>query len=139
MNAKSLMIGDWVKNPDGELCKVCMIDGRFSDYVSTDNYAHDDGTLYDYAVKELNPIPITAEILDKNFIQDKLKSGEPQWVNYTDYVELHISEYTDGLYEILVDEVEMSGLPTWLMYVSGVHQLQHALRLVGIEKEIVVS
>lgn len=55
---------------------------------------------------------------------------------YDDYYEVEITEYTDGLWQVQVNEIEMGNLPTWRMYVSNVHELQHALRLCKIDKEI---
>ena len=84
--------------------------------------------------------PITEQILDKNF-KDIAEPHQMiyggRWVYYDEYFEVEITEYTDGLWQVQVDEIEMSGLPTWRMYVSNVHELQQALRLANVKKEII--
>lgn len=79
-----------------------------------------------------SPIPITSEILEKNFTYDTYGA----YFFGGDYIEVYIKEYNDGLWRVEVDEIEMSSLPTWRMFVSNVNELQYALRLAGIEKTI---
>lgn len=87
-------------------------------------------------IKQLEPIPLTDEILETNFSWFENKNHERvyEWTN--DYIDAYISLYTDGMWEVTVDEIEFSGLPTWKMYVSHVHELQHALKLANIDKDI---
>lgn len=129
MKANELMIGDWVMLTDpinnGEKVQVKEIHG--------DGYITVDGAI----TKMFEPIPLTAEILENNFLTQRGEWTEPVLYFFSnDYIEISIKEYTDGIWEVIVDEVEMSGLPSWRMYVSDVHQLQHALRLCNIDKEI---
>lgn len=114
----------------GEKVKVTGIDG---DYIKFD------GGLTKMAV----PVPITEQILDNNFKDitephQRIYGG--RWVQYEEFLEVEITEYTDGIFQIVVGKVEMGGLPTWRMrmYAGNVHELQHALRLCDIEKEIVL-
>lgn len=133
MKTNELMLGDWVIHGFGFNGKVTEID---LNVVTIYDQGLDDGDGHcevTFAWNEVKPIPITAEILKKNFdVQCD------SYTYYTDYTELEIREYTDGLWEVVIDEIEMSGLPTWKMYVSNVHELQHALRLCGIDKEIII-
>ena len=76
-------------------------------------------------------IPLTEEILEKNFERD-----EERFVDCNEFREIEITEYNDGMWQVVIDEIEMSDLPTWKMYVCDVHQLQHALKLFGITKDI---
>lgn len=131
MNTKELMIGDWVKLTDpinkGEEVKVRTI--------YDNGYVAIDGAL----TRSIEPIPITEDILDKNFKDiaephQRIYGG--RWVYYDEYIEIEITEYNEGIWQVDVDEVEMSGLPSWKMYVSNVHQLQHALRLCNFDKNI---
>lgn len=130
MKANEVMLGDWVMLTDpihnGEKVQVKEI--------HTDCYITVDGGI----VPMFEPIPLTKEIVEKNFSFFPY-NGEGAIEHYyllDDYYDVEISEYTDGLWEVVVDEVEMSDMPTWKMYVCHVHELQHAMRLVGIEKEI---
>ena len=130
MKANEVMIGDWVMLTDpinnGENVQVKEI--HVDDYITVD------GGI----VPMFEPIELTDEILAKNFVvTDDVVYGK-HYVYYTDYIEVDIYEYTEGIWQIRLDEIEMSGLPTWKMYVENVHQLQHALRLCGINKEIII-
>ena len=129
MKANKLMIGDWVYSPEGELCKVRMIEGRFEGFVTTDNYAHDDDTFYMYYIEEIRPIPLTAEILEKNGFE-KCEIPEIEYIGWrlNEKFSLEVSPAStndiDGLY--WNDDV----------HIRYVHQLQHVLRLCRIDKEI---
>lgn len=128
MKANELMIGDWVSYKGKMPCKITAL---CKDRAVVDNDTKQDwGIDYD----NLTPISLTAEILEKNFTQH----SRYKYDYCTDYFDLYITEYTDGLWCVTVDEIEMGGLPTWKMYVSDVHELQHALRLCGINKEITI-
>lgn len=127
MKANELMIGDWV-NYKGKINRIALAD-----------FGIDEAHMY--WISEVEPIPLTKEILEKNgFVsnkhvypypyyeyineKDKLKIGFafPQG-NRTSYKEPWV--YIDSKY------VFIEHLPC--IYV---HELQHALRLCGIEKEI---
>lgn len=119
MKANELMIGDWVL--DKKTNQPYKIIG------TNDLLFHDD----------YSPIPLTAEILEKNFLTQRGEWTEPVLYFFGDeYIEVCIKEYTDGIWEVVIDEVEMSCLPTWKMFVCNVHELQHALQLCNIDKEI---
>ena len=131
MKANELMVNDLVLFR-GEIHKVQEIYG-----IGGNVYLNDYGTI---ETIKLLPIPLTLEILDKNF----KNIAEPhqmiyggRWVIHNEFFEVEITEYTDGLWQVQVDEIEMSGLPTWRMYVSNVHELQQALRLANVKKEII--
>ena len=128
MKANELMIGDWVmfNNGTDQVQEIYGLAGNA--------YLKEYGTI---DVSKLSPIPLTAEILEKNFLTQRGEWTEPVLYFFgDDYIEVSIKEYTEGIWEVVIDEVEMSCLPSWRMYVSDVHQLQHALRLCGIDKEI---
>lgn len=143
MKAKDLMIGDWFNflidieggdteyDPKNEIYQPMQVDNiGFGAATSEEGVTN--------AASQLKPIPITAEILGKNFKSEELP-GDPYGAYFfggNDYVEVYIKEYTDGLWQVDVDEVEMGGLRTWRMFVSNVHELQHTLRLCGIDKNI---
>ena len=105
-----LSIGDWVEI-DGAATKVW--------YLSEDSEIND--TTYDW----VKPIPITPEILEKNGISKTYESDE-----YAVYKGegFNVTEYYTELWEF---ERHRNRL-----MIRNVHQLQHALRLAGVEKEI---
>lgn len=135
MTATDLMIGDWVAyNGDVDYTNPIRIEGMD---IATGMCITSDRD--DVGFDGVEPIPLTEDILDKNFKDiaephQRIYGG--RWVYYDEYIEIEITEYTDGLWQVEVDEIEMSGLPSWRMYATYVHQLQHALRLCNIDKEI---
>lgn len=125
------MIGDWVKFPTSDLChKVYAVQGKS---VKFDN-------KYWHKADKLEPIPLTEEILEKNCENINHWQGvarEWTWYNKNgDYIELtlHAEGETckDGFF------VSANGGEYYLFVIHYVHELQHALLLCGIEKDIVL-
>lgn len=119
MEAKDLMIGDWLF--DGHVyAQVTSItcDGN----IETTHNEHSN-------IELIEPIPLTPEILEKN-----------GWVKDLYSVESYDNEELECL-SLWVGE---DGKNKWWWHVgvdlvtpiNYVHQLQHAMRLCGIEKEI---
>lgn len=143
MEAKDLMIGDWFNflidieggdteyDPKKEIYQPMQVDNiEFGDATSEEGVTND--------ARQLQPIPLTAEILGKNFKSKELPD-DPYGAYFfggNDYIEVYIKEYTNRLWQVDVDEIEMGGMRSWRMYVSNVHELQHAIRLCEIDKEI---
>ena len=65
MKITDITVGNFVCNKNNELCKICVVD-LITNSVIVDNYAHDDGTFYEYTVEELKPIPLTTGFLENN-------------------------------------------------------------------------
>ena len=129
MKVSDIMIGDFVYNPQQELCKICEIQGIGIPYVTTDNYAHDDGTFYQYAVSEIEPIPLTAEILEKNgFKRCNQEFALKTWTNDT----------VDFILVEVMEEEHTWRVENTLASLCHVHEFQHMLRLCGIDKEVIV-
>jgi hypothetical protein len=111
-----LSVGDWVMY-EGNHRKVALIDGvnglvKFSlspNFVGTG---------------AIEPIPITPEILEKNGF---VENGD-RWYNADAYMELE--QYKDG-WDRTINCGEYS-----VYFIKHVHQLQNAMRLAGIDKEI---
>ena len=119
-----LMTDDWVKTPEGNYRVL----GVLNDVVYTD-FRNDERDGMAFSDELVEPIPLTPEILEKNgwmyiaedkvFYSENLK-GELPWIYYI----------TDGSNEVF----RMKDFCN-LQYV---HQLQHALRLCGITREIIL-
>ena len=124
MEAKDLMIGDWVKvthlnrigkvfridqaNGDGNGC-VALIDGDFHE-------------------SDLEPISLTPEILEKNgWRYDK---SACTWVN--DDIEIHLEDGFDG------NGFWWKAGVNHITPINYVHQFQHVLKILGIKKEIIL-
>lgn len=90
-----------------------------------------DGTIntIEVADYELFPIPLTPEILEKNF-EKKTFYGI-----FDDYFDLDIREYSDGLYIVTYHSCEFN-IPDQTIHISWVHELQHFLNHCGITHEI---
>lgn len=121
LTTKDLMIGNWVCfDGDTEHTNPVQIDG-----ISTEE-ACVDGDWYDV----WKPIPLTTEILEKNFPMQNPQI-ESKWVKWWNF-----NDAKNGFYfEIDTPNNKCDG-PILNMDFKYVHQLQQALKLCGIEKEI---
>ena len=137
LTAKDLMIGDWVYYKDKKQmpCRVISIIGNYIRF--------DDGTQQDWMsdVKNFTPIPLTAEILVKiGFVKGEEVSDTPPYDQ----------DEEGNMYYSFRGELKFWGWwqPDNTYYIPAnamgdiiiryVHELQHALRLAGIDKEITI-
>ena len=129
MEAKDLMIGDWVFNT---------LNGEDEPHQMKPHEFTMDGLIY-----SARPIPLTPEILEKNgfrYTNNHTLKGADTYVlhleqrgfDYTITIKLNDYFALDSLDDRVYRLAEIS---TGMIYV---HQLQHCLRLVRIEKEIVL-
>jgi hypothetical protein len=106
--------------------------------IPSDNEVIFDGTLEKY-VSNCLPIPLTPEILEKNGFKKATQISDTEPFDIDEEGNKHYSYSTtfwgwwqpDNIFCI-----PANGLG-WLN-IKYVHQLQHALRLCGIEKEIIL-
>ena len=132
MNAKELMIGDWVlvkltQHPT----KVTNIDGN-SVYTEA---------VFPLRYDEIEPIPVTPEILEKNgFVTNRHIYSYPYYEYVVKEIKVRVgfafpqgnrTSYKEPWVCVDTECVYIEHLPCMF-----VHQLQHVLRLCGIEKEI---
>lgn len=160
MKAKELMIGDWVTVVAGNRlfpekyvgqtipCKVMGFDENpiIPSYnekaIGIDlrpqigmmvKVANNFDFMY-FVPERLSPIPLTHEFMAKNFGENKGRG----YFYFDDFIELSIWEVNDGTFLVECDHVEFSSMPGEQVMVSAVHQLQHFLRHICYEKEIVL-
>lgn len=166
MKVTELMIGDWVRiNRDG-LCikkgtivEVRGIDGdnKFpekdlhgvADCRPLDKSQFQGGIWCEY----LDPIPLTPEILEKNGFDLNGIPTEMVPVEERDYSDdTYVWQERDELGNLFTVSLydQNDGLGTWScevvdcpkgsmeIIIKSVHELQHVLRLCGIEKEIIL-
>ena len=135
MTANELMIGDYVirKNVPNEILIVNAIDS-----IRGIVYLDLDGLGITEKIENIKPIPLTPEILEKNgwvYNNEDEKFFPQTWVGGG----LKLQGADDCGYCIVVtsdyDDEDTNGTPFIIFYV---HQLQHALRLCGIIKEIII-
>ena len=117
MKTNELMLGDWVKN---------RLDyGTISAVLKYDRVIVHSG-IWDTetSAQGIEPIPLTPEILEKNGF--KYVNDEPFFVGWEQYG-MVLDKRADGGFSVSIL------IATPIYYV---HELQHVLRLCGIEKEI---
>lgn len=131
-----LSIGDWVEWKVYEKPYVMHIT-QITDTIIRGVH---DGIEYGMLLKQINPIPLTPEILEKNgFVR-----GE--YSEIREYNEWEIGEWDNLPYVSVKLDIDRQVIRVTNrgrdMFIADkevyVHQLQHALRLAGVEKEIEV-
>lgn len=129
MIASELRIGDFVElaTDDGTFVKVKVVELRQESLFGL----IDDKFMDELQYHEIEPIPLTAEILEKNkYYYNDIRH---EWA--TDSYSFYI-EFGHGL----SDEGQPDHLFIWVsnceVELNYVHELQHALRLCGSKKEI---
>lgn len=119
MRTKELMVGDWYQ---------WYAEGKYYPYQMTkDMFAHDDATISNF-----EPIPLTAEILEKN---DFAFEDSGDWIRY-DGVNSPYQQYISIRFhrDLTVRHVEIKGMRYHCNYdgIRYVHELQRALRCCGL-------
>lgn len=132
MKANELMIADWVyyKGKEQMPSRVISIGGN--------SIRFDNGTLQDWMsdVGNFTPIPLTSEILKSNGFNCE-EIIQPHWISEDGRILLRNDESlinSNNKWSVHVDNEDMQTIGYFEL--TYVHQLQHALRLCGIEKEI---
>ena len=125
LKISDLSVGDWVRYRDREW-EVCSI-YQFTEEVGL---FRKDSQICE-SIEDIESIPITAEILEKNGF---VKNGEyNEWStgNWDDipFIGISLSRPSIRIKDLGTDIF----LDNKVVYV---HQLQHALRLTGVDKEI---
>lgn len=133
MKANELMIGDKLKRVFNQ--KIVKVKEIKQNCI----YTEDNGYEYD----EIEPIPLTPEILEKNdfkkfpFLHIEGQHQWTWWGNTLISVILWCRELNDDTKDGMMLKIE-APTSTLCIKVNYVHELQHALRLCGIEKEIIL-
>lgn len=156
------MVGDWFNflidieggdteyDPQNEVYQPMQVRDITSFGVNDGEVSSYEGVVNDIA--QLQPIPLTAQILEKNGFKN-LSLNDPELINYVfkasfvhksplPNVEVLRVNYYDGVewdFYALLGERESSDCGEqyeYIIIVKFVHELQHALRLAGIEKTI---
>lgn len=125
MKASELMIGDWV-------CTEHDAIPRQIDWIRTGEV----GLLWNKVVTPpyLVPIPLTPEILEKNFrVVERSSDGYNLVINSELILAFHLKATLDFW---IAQPRDCPNLTYSLPLPKYVHELQHALRLCGIKKEI---
>ena len=131
LNAKNLMIGDWVEI-DGKIGTVSFLDKE--GYI---NVAINETQMI--VTRNPNPIQLTPEIFEKNKMREFEHRNPGQGDNLIKKWWHKDGSYYVSLYSV-GDECTytVGDSITRICRIRYVHELQHALRLCGIEKEIII-
>ena len=135
MKADELMIGDWLQHTSGKYFQVTRID-MWSD--GSVHFTCGHPNLWEYN-NEFSSIPITPEILEKNgFVKGDEISDTPPF-DRDEEGNMYYSYKGEHKFWGWWQPDNIYFIPTNAMgniEIKFVHELQHALRLCGIEKEI---
>ena len=130
MNANELMTGDLVRIKDlkDSIKRLVCVD----EYIGKVDFL-DGKELITTSINNVLPIPITKEILEKNgFEKDARNESYYKWNWYI--LQDNVSyDMETGIVRLF----KVSDL-TFCHPIGYVHELQHALRLCGVEKEITI-
>lgn len=126
LKVTDLMVGDWVISIGAPHKIVGVRTDMLEPHIKTDM----SDTWYEEGIEDLlEPIPLTQEILEKNGLANDLYGCH---FKEDEYMALEISSEEEGIYwTINYNEYG-------ILKLQYVHELQHALKLCGIDKEIVV-
>lgn len=119
IKVEDLSVGDWVRTKDGNVTV---------DIISPIEVVvmNDYGNLCACKIEDIKPIPITAEMLEKNGFEEIGGS----W--YNSEARMEFEQYKDGWCRTI------NCGEYGVYFIKYVHQLQHALRLKNTNKEIVL-
>lgn len=130
LKISDLSVGDWVEY-EGLHYPITFVGYGEGGDGSLVNLIRPDLSCFTCKISDIHPIPITAEILEKNGF---VKNGE--------YNEWNIGNWDDipfiGI-SLSRPSMRIKGLGTDIFLDNEavyIHQLQHALRLAGVDKEI---
>lgn len=125
MNNKNFMIGDWVRHINGTPYQVTCL--------KHDDFACGIPHLWSYN-NRFELIEITGELLDKNGFSYRSLGGAEEWFIADDYYDIVVHEWSDSIWVFRYDGTEMN-TPHEQRVIGYLHELQHAFRDCGIEKE----
>ena len=138
MKAEELMAGDWLKFPIGneKVVDLPYIEGKgiCASFAAS-------ATLFPVEIEKLEPIPLTAEILEKNGFEKHdvrvVLGTKLHFVISDDYFNVALSEHTDSIWRFEYYNAETT-LHSAHLFICHVHELQRALKLCGIDLKITV-
>lgn len=151
MKPEELMVGDWVKWKDRyvQIARVSGVVYEFGHIDITLAGCNDSGILESHDIKSILPIPLIPEILEKNGFEvngipkDFEIDEDGDWYDDTFVWSRQVTPYEKDIVSVYMDDPNNFFVEVFAQYchadgihVKYVHELQHALRLCKIEKEI---
>ena len=132
LNIGDVSVGDWVRYRDREW-EVCSI-YQFTEEVGL---FRKDSQICE-SIDDIHPIPITPEILEANGFEEHCGGiFRYEWMWQGESSGITLCSFDEELWfvDLFFKEGKdiMCNIPTF-----SIHQLQHILRLTGVDKEIVI-
>ena len=131
MKENELMVDDWVlwKGKQVQVVSVSGVKYSFDHIDVTLAHCNNEKVLESHDIKSIQPIPLTPEILEKNGFTTHISHCGVKWL----WIEKQ-------KFELAIDEENGNKITTALglidIEIKYVHELQHALKLCGIDKTI---
>lgn len=142
LKISDLSVGDWVmvnEKPRKIRTLTDVWDGKSEVLVGYVVMVYSNGynVVHYKPIEKVKPISITAEILEANgLFRHEFDANNPKLVVLSNHFML-ARTYTDAdWWRVLIYDEEMPSRELFNGRVYYVHQLQHALRLAGVDKEI---
>ena len=141
LRVEELIIGDWVRIIDDDAnqsfeTRITGVSGLGNIYAPLPEGEH----AYPFSVDCIEPIPLTPEILEKNgFVEtDAVVVGSRKMIWESEGGRTEITIWMDDTIPMDIRKNIYYEDEVWytLPFACTVHELQHALRLCGIDKEI---
>lgn len=134
LKISDLSVGDWVYSDlDEENMRVVVIYGDNERIIAQNSSGRGANFPLDY----FSPIPITAEMLKKNGFARGQRGDFYHYLRLDKNRTLYIHASTNGWrVEITYDTAGILRTTHLMPDMNSVHELQHALRLAGVDKEI---
>ena len=131
LKISDLSAGDWVRYRDREW-EVCSI-YQFTEEVGL---FRKDSQICE-SIEDIEPIPITAKILEANGWKKGQRGEFYHYLRLDKNSTLYVHASTNGWrVEITYDAAGILRTTHLMPDMNSVHDLQHALRLAGVDKEI---
>ena len=138
MKANELMVDDWVLWKDKPV-QIARVSGVVYSFGHIDvTLAHcGNGVLETHDIKSISPIPLTPEILEKNGFKRDMFYGEWQFDldTFPFNFPFSVVQRKNNSWYLGREEVGIAHNRE-IIDISYVHELQHALRLCGVDKTI---
>ena len=127
MKATELMLGDWVFNTQNNKPEQVqeILTGNDIDYAVMLDYRDI------YNEDDIEPIPLTAEILKANGFEPR----DEHFYLSDDYYDIDVWQYSDGIWIVRYDCCEMN-MPSEQWTISYLYELQQFMRHCKIDKTI---
>ena len=132
MKCKELQISDWIADNNGFRWQIIGVGDDYATYEDNEG----DPCQFDDKDDQPEPIPLTPEILEKNgwlnSPYSRLSLQDGKWLEFY-WHEHRLQEYWEGIdeWQNHTKQLELIFKTENIIYV---HQLQHALRICGLDE-----